>query len=444
MRFVRLPVSRGDAGRRALAQRPLPGLPRYLHGASMALPNALQAALEETADVDLSRVRLHADSAADMCARQHDALAVTFGPDIYFRRGAFDPSSEAGTELLIHELTHVLQQDGGGSSAGIRESARLEGEADREGGRWLRGERPHVSSAPRGDAQCQPDQQGAKKPQPVSAAEAAAMKPPLYTDYFDEVVPGILEAVSQSGEVPTDHALWLVIQSYGEQSPLSVNKDKSVSYYLPSEHHNRLFNEHANVVVDPLTKEKSVAPGQESPGVSIHNLPQKEFLNGKWVTASSPTFGYDSPARSTAHHLELLKARRAGVWNALKDGNSFEGFVASLQASGYATEPAYVEKLKSLQNQVRQQVTQWIKYRLPELRQRVQRMVAYCRFLEEQRQMWAQRLSEEPDPVGANARESARIDELARYMQQERDQASGDLKRLEKFSAALNVKVPSP
>jgi hypothetical protein len=46
--------------------------------------------------------------------------------------------------------------------------------------------------------------------------------------------------------------------------------------------------------------------------------------------------------------------------------------------------------------------------------------------------------------VGANARESAHIDELARYMQQERDQASGDLKRLEKFSAALNVKVPLP
>src|SRR5262245_32994274 len=33
-------------------------------------------------------------------------------PDIFLRQGEYNPSSRAGQELLVHELTHVVQQDG--------------------------------------------------------------------------------------------------------------------------------------------------------------------------------------------------------------------------------------------------------------------------------------------------------------------------------------------
>ena len=32
--------------------------------------------------------------------------------DIFFRQGAYDPSSKQGQQLLAHELTHVVQQNG--------------------------------------------------------------------------------------------------------------------------------------------------------------------------------------------------------------------------------------------------------------------------------------------------------------------------------------------
>ncbi|WP_139559738.1 eCIS core domain-containing protein [Methylotetracoccus oryzae] len=443
MRFIH---SRSSIERNSLSAKPerVPaGQPRYLRGSHLPLPETVRQALEEASGVDLSQVRLHADGPADERTRKHDAVALTSGQDIYFRQGAGELDTEAGRHLLLHELTHVLQQNGGVPFASDTDLENLEFEADRESERWQRGERPQVSAAPRGVSQCQPAGSGGPA-KPVTAAQAAALQPPLYTDYFDEVIPGVLEAVEQNGELPPDHALWLLIQSYGEQSPLSVNKDKSVNYYLPSKHHNRLFNEHARVTTDPVTHKKTVVPGQERPGISIYNLPQKEFIDGQWVTASSPTFGYDSPARSTAHHLELLKEHRTGVWNALKNGKSFEGFVDALHSSGYATEPAYVVKLKSLQNQVRLEVTRWLAFRLPELRKRVERMVAYCEFLEEQRAMWARRLREEADPVGANARESARIEALAIDMRRELDQRRADLARLERFSASLKPRPPSP
>jgi Domain of unknown function (DUF4157) len=38
-----------------------------------------------------------------------DMLGVTLGHRIYLRRGAYDPTSAAGVELLGHELVHVRQ-----------------------------------------------------------------------------------------------------------------------------------------------------------------------------------------------------------------------------------------------------------------------------------------------------------------------------------------------
>jgi hypothetical protein len=59
---------------------------------------------------DFSRVRVHTDARAAESARAVDALAYTVGRDIVFDRGQYAPATTSGRRLLVHELTHVLQQ----------------------------------------------------------------------------------------------------------------------------------------------------------------------------------------------------------------------------------------------------------------------------------------------------------------------------------------------
>ena len=60
-------------------------------------------------------MRVHTDAQADTLSRSVSARAFTVGQDIYFRQGAYQPGNSSGRELLAHELTHVVQQSGGGS-----------------------------------------------------------------------------------------------------------------------------------------------------------------------------------------------------------------------------------------------------------------------------------------------------------------------------------------
>ncbi|MBA3532539.1 MAG: DUF4157 domain-containing protein, partial [Ardenticatenales bacterium] len=46
--------------------------------------------------------------------REVSAQAFTHGSDIYFGAGKFNPESASGKHLLAHELTHTIQQSGGG------------------------------------------------------------------------------------------------------------------------------------------------------------------------------------------------------------------------------------------------------------------------------------------------------------------------------------------
>lgn len=63
--------------------------------------------------VDLSAVRIHTDPVAQQLNRGLAAKAFTFGSHIYFRQGAFQPSTHRGRDLLAHELVHVHQQSAG-------------------------------------------------------------------------------------------------------------------------------------------------------------------------------------------------------------------------------------------------------------------------------------------------------------------------------------------
>ncbi|HWU87081.1 MAG TPA: DUF4157 domain-containing protein [Kofleriaceae bacterium] len=78
-------------------------------GAGESLPQALRLDLEARLQIPLSRVRIHADEVAANAADAVRARAFTVGEDVFFARGAFDPTSQEGRELLLHELTHVAQ-----------------------------------------------------------------------------------------------------------------------------------------------------------------------------------------------------------------------------------------------------------------------------------------------------------------------------------------------
>jgi hypothetical protein len=59
---------------------------------------------------DFSGVKVHTDSQSDQLNKSIQAKAFTTGQDVFFRQGAYEPSSRGGQELIAHELTHVVQQ----------------------------------------------------------------------------------------------------------------------------------------------------------------------------------------------------------------------------------------------------------------------------------------------------------------------------------------------
>jgi hypothetical protein len=78
-----------------------------------ALDPDLQAKMGKAMGADFSGVRVHTDSQSDQLNKSIQAKAFTTGQDLFFRQGAYDPGSRGGQELIAHELTHVVQQNGG-------------------------------------------------------------------------------------------------------------------------------------------------------------------------------------------------------------------------------------------------------------------------------------------------------------------------------------------
>jgi len=84
-----------------------------VRGSGKPLPKGMRSSFESKMGADFSDVRIHTGSAASQAARTINAEAYTMGSDIAFGKGNYEPRSSSGKELLAHELTHVVQQDGG-------------------------------------------------------------------------------------------------------------------------------------------------------------------------------------------------------------------------------------------------------------------------------------------------------------------------------------------
>jgi hypothetical protein len=98
-------------------------------GGGQPLERALQEQMGASLGHDFSGVRVHTDAEADALNQQLTAKAFTTGRDIFFRRGAYEPGSSSGRELIAHELSHVVQQSTGRVSRGGGMMVRPAGDA---------------------------------------------------------------------------------------------------------------------------------------------------------------------------------------------------------------------------------------------------------------------------------------------------------------------------
>jgi len=81
-------------------------------GAGQPLAANVRAPMEQAFGTDFSRVHIHTGDQSNALNQSLQARAFTTGHDIFFRQGEYNPSNTAGQELLAHELTHVVQQNG--------------------------------------------------------------------------------------------------------------------------------------------------------------------------------------------------------------------------------------------------------------------------------------------------------------------------------------------
>lgn len=103
------------------------------------LPDAVKTGMETALGADFSHVRVHSSSSK---APAVGALAYTQGNEVHFAPGQFNPHSNAGRQLLGHELSHVVQQRQGRVVATtevagmpVNDNPALEAEADAAGQR---------------------------------------------------------------------------------------------------------------------------------------------------------------------------------------------------------------------------------------------------------------------------------------------------------------------
>ncbi|MEA5602722.1 eCIS core domain-containing protein [Nostoc sp. UHCC 0252] len=81
-------------------------------GNGQPLADDIKQPMEQAFGADFGSVRVHTDSESNSLNESIQARAFTTGQDVFFRQGEYSPGSDTGKELLAHELTHVVQQNG--------------------------------------------------------------------------------------------------------------------------------------------------------------------------------------------------------------------------------------------------------------------------------------------------------------------------------------------
>ena len=106
-------VSRTTSDSRTPAAAELETAIQQSRGSGQPLPGNLRQPMEQAfGGADFSEVKVHTNAQSDQLNKSIQARAFTTGQDVFFRQGAYQPRSRGGQELIAHELTHVVQQNG--------------------------------------------------------------------------------------------------------------------------------------------------------------------------------------------------------------------------------------------------------------------------------------------------------------------------------------------
>ncbi len=100
-----------------------------MQGGGLPIPTQDRSFFEQRMGHDFSQVRIHTDERAVETSRDLNARAYTFGHDIAFDAGEYQPGTDSGRQLLAHELTHTIQQTGGVAPKRIQRTSADEDEA---------------------------------------------------------------------------------------------------------------------------------------------------------------------------------------------------------------------------------------------------------------------------------------------------------------------------
>lgn len=85
-----------------------------LRSSGQPMDPATRAFFEPRFGHDFGKVSIHADMQASEAASAVNARAFTIGRDMVYGSGQYRPDSQSGLKLIAHELTHIIQQSGGG------------------------------------------------------------------------------------------------------------------------------------------------------------------------------------------------------------------------------------------------------------------------------------------------------------------------------------------
>ncbi|OYD98187.1 hypothetical protein CDG76_03175 [Nostoc sp. 'Peltigera membranacea cyanobiont' 210A] len=106
------PLVQRQGGGRTAATSELETSIQQARGNGQPLADDIKQPMEQGFGADFGSVRVHTDAQSNRLNESIQARAFTTGQDVFFRQGEYSPGSDAGKELLAHELTHVVQQNG--------------------------------------------------------------------------------------------------------------------------------------------------------------------------------------------------------------------------------------------------------------------------------------------------------------------------------------------
>ncbi|MBN3945197.1 MAG: DUF4157 domain-containing protein [Nostoc sp. NMS7] len=112
-RLMRSPILQRQSSGAGMAATPdLEASINRARGDGQPLANNVREPMEKAFGADFSGVKVHTDAQANQLNQSIQARAFTTGQNVFFRQGEYNPGSREGQELLAHELTHVVQQNG--------------------------------------------------------------------------------------------------------------------------------------------------------------------------------------------------------------------------------------------------------------------------------------------------------------------------------------------